>query len=396
MREQILVPVENDSFLVWTGPLLKSFNYKLAYSNMGGMRTTDVSISVVDLFCGAGGLTHGLEKAGLKVIAGIDADEGCKYPYERNNNARFMHRDLRSVDPTEVAALYPENCARVLVGCAPCQPFTRLGNLKCDPIRKDWDLLNAFTMISKAVMPDIISMENVHTLIHHEVYKQFMLSLSELGYSVNANLVDCQKYGVPQTRKRLVVLASKLGEISLLPPLQRPKSRTVRQTIGALPPLMAGEADPSDTMHRARNLTPINLKRIRQSKPGGTWLDWERQLRLECHKREGGSSFDSVYGRMEWDKPSPTITTQFSNMGSGRFGHPEQDRAITPREAAMLQTFGKDYKFIGPGEPFSFSRLGRWIGNAVPVRLGRVIGDSIKAHIVSEYPSRGEREKAAE
>ena len=137
-------------------------------------------------------------------------------------------------------------------------------------------------------------------------------------------------------------------------------------------------------MHQAASLSPLNLKRIKQSKPGGTWLDWDKKLRCLCHRKKSGKSYGGVYGRMEWNKPGPTITTQFYVYGTGRFGHPEQDRALTLREGALLQTFPKKYKFIAPDRVYSLKKLGIHIGNAVPVRLGVIIGRSIKKHI-QEY-----------
>ena len=136
-------------------------------------------------------------------------------------------------------------------------------------------------------------------------------------------------------------------------------------------------------LHKASKLSPINLKRIRQSKPGGSWKDWDKDLLLECHQKDSGKSYVSVYGRMEWDKPSPTMTTQCNGIGNGRFGHPEQDRAISLREAALLQTFPKSYKFFDENNPLTTRQLSTHIGNAVPVKLGKVIGKSIKKHIES-------------
>ena len=136
-----------------------------------------------------------------------------------------------------------------------------------------------------------------------------------------------------------------------------------------------------DPLHKSAGLTEINLKRIKQSKPGGTWRDWDKTLLPECYKKPSGKSFGSVYGRMEWDKPSPTITTQFYSFGTGRYGHPEQDRAISLREGALLQTFPRNYKFFKDIDNISISTISRHIGNAVPVDLGKIIGMSINEHL---------------
>ena len=139
--------------------------------------------------------------------------------------------------------------------------------------------------------------------------------------------------------------------------------------------------DANDPLHRCAGLTPINLERIRQSIPGGTWRDWEERLMLNCHKKESGRSYKSVYGRMKWDEPSPTMTTEFYSLGTGRFGHPEQDRALSLREGALLQTFPEDYKFFQNVENMAISTISRHIGNAVPVDLGKIVGLSIQQHL---------------
>jgi DNA (cytosine-5)-methyltransferase 1 len=222
-------------------------------------------------------------------------------------------------------------------------------------------------------------MENVPQLVHHAVFARFLEDLA--GYDISWSVVDCAQYGVPQTRKRLVLLGSRLGPVSLLSPNRRVKLRTVRDAISKLRPLAAGEADPHDTLHSACRLSPLNLNRIKASRPGGTWRDWAPALRAKCHAKDTGKTYPSVYGRMEWDAPAPTITTQCFGFGNGRFGHPEQHRAITLREAAILQTFPRDYRFVADGTPVKFSVMGRLIGNAVPVRLGEVIAKSLVRHV---------------
>lgn len=156
---------------------------------------------------------------------------------------------------------------------------------------------------------------------------------------------------------------------------------TVRDAIGHLQPIAAGEVCKEDLLHRSSSLSNINVRRIRQSVPGGTWRDWDDDLKLNCHKKKSGHTFPSVYGRMEWNKPSPTITTQFYGYGNGRFGHPEQNRAISLREGAILQSFPDDYIFIDDEHPARKRELGTHIGNAVPVELGRAIGISIQRHL---------------
>ena len=172
-----------------------------------------------------------------------------------------------------------------------------------------------------------------------------------------------------------------LGDITIIPPTHNSEDVHVADYIADLPAIEAGGIDPADPLHRSSHLSEINLKRIRASVPGGTWRDWPENLRCECHKKESGQTYSSVYGRMTWEQIGPTITTQFYNYGTGRYGHPEQDRALSLREGALLQTFPADYDFINPERPFVFRDIARHIGNAVPVRLGEVIGISMLNHL---------------
>jgi DNA (cytosine-5)-methyltransferase 1 len=232
-------------------------------------------------------------------------------------------------------------------------------------------------------------MENVPELQRYEVFHDFLSVLTDQGFHFTNDskkwVVYSPDYGVPQYRRRLVIVASRLGPIELIPPTHRPREyRSVEDVLRKLPPLRAGEASVGDPLHRTSALSNRNLRRIRASRPGGTWRDWPRRLRADCHKEESGRTYRGVYGRMEWDKPSPTITTQFFGFGNGRFGHPEQDRALSLREGAILQSFPKRYQFAEPEADFSFKRIGRMIGNAVPVRLGAVIGKTIQRHL-DEY-----------
>ena len=347
------------------------------------------SISAVDLFCGVGGLTHGLEQAGIKVNAGIDIDGTCKYAYEENNEAGFICKDIDSVTGKYLSSLYPEDDIKLLVGCAPCQPFSPHTYKKKDrESDEEWGLLSKMQRLVEDVKPEIVSIENVPPMEKQGVFTDFVGALDDLDYHVHHEVVYCPNYGVPQKRRRLVLIASKLGEISLLSETHAPSEqkslkpyRTVRDTIGDLPEIKDGKVCDTDPLHWTRKLAEINKKRLKKSKPGGTWLDWDPELRAPCHQRASGATYKSVYARMEWDKPAPTITTQFYNFGTGRFGHPEQDRALSLREGALLQTFPQNYEFIAPSVPASITRLGVHIGNAVPVKLATVIGQSIQKHL---------------
>lgn len=349
-------------------------------------RNATRSLAAVDLFCGVGGLTHGLAKAGIPVLAGIDLDPACKFPFESNNKSMFVHSDIEEVKSEDLINLYPPDTIRILVGCAPCQRFSRYSRRHERSTDQKWEMLKHFSRLVEGVRPSIVSMENVPELTGHDVFQSFKESLERLGYRVSYSNVFCPDYGVPQLRTRLVLFASLLGDVKLLPPTRKPsKYKTVRQTIKKSPPIVAGGCDAVDTLHRASNLSPLNMERIRVSKAGSSWREWPAHLIAACHKAQSGENYPSVYGRMEWDKPSPTITTQFFGYGNGRFGHPEQDRAISLREGALLQTFPKKYRFCPKNADVSFSSLGRLIGNAVPVRLGEIIGKSIINHIGVNY-----------
>lgn len=340
--------------------------------------------TAIDLFCGIGGLTKGLSLSGIAVQAGIDIDNSCRFAYENNNNAQFINCDITSLTGDELEALYPDNTTRILVGCAPCQPFSKYTSRyrKDGQIDDKWNLLYSFSRLIHEVEPEVISMENVPEIEKEKVFFDFVSTLEHLNYFVNWKVVYCPQYGVPQNRKRLVLLASRLGEITLIPPLYDAEHYpTVRQAIGNLSRLRDGEQDANDLLHRSCKLSATNLKRIRQSVPGGTWRDWDEDLRLKCHKKESGKTYGSVYGRMLWDEPSPTITTQFYGYGNGRFGHPDQDRALSLREGAALQSFPPDYIFIDDEHPSNRREIGVHIGNAVPVELGRAIGISIRQHL---------------
>ncbi len=342
-------------------------------------------ISAVDLFCGVGGLTHGIIQSGINVVAGFDIEENCRFAYETNNpNAKFFKQDVSSLSGEEVEALYPQGGIKLLAGCAPCQPFSKYSQGR--DVRKDkkWPLLYAFSRIIREVKPELVTMENVPDVTKHEVYHDFISELEEQGYHIWAEQVFCPDYGMPQIRKRHVLLASRLGPIQLIKPTHAPENyKTVLDAIGKLPPIEAGDSDSKDRLHTASSLSPLNMKRIRASKPGGTWKDWPQELVATCHTKASGRSYGGVYARMQWDKPSPTMTTQCFGYGNGRFGHPTQDRALTLREAAILQTFPKRYKFVPNDRKIEFKPIGRMIGNAVPVKLGQIIGDSLVQHIFS-------------
>jgi len=335
-------------------------------------------VAGIDLFCGAGGLSYGLMRAGVRVVAGVDLDPACRFPFERNVGAPFLEADIGEISGGDLARLYPKGAVRLLAGCAPCQPFSPFRRGEDVSGDAKWGLLKDFARLVRELKPELVTMENVPGLASQSVFRGFVKSLERGGYNVDWASVYCPRYGIPQHRRRLVLLASSVGEVKVPPGrLENDQFRTVREAISKLPPLSVGEADPRDRLHRARSLTQTNVQRLRASRPGGSWEDWPLELRAPCHVRASGQSYRSVYARMSWDEPAPTITTQAYNFGTGRFGHPEQDRSITLREAALLQTFPRKYRFVRPREEIFFLIVGRLIGNAVPPRLAYHIGKEL-------------------
>lgn len=332
---------------------------------------------VVDLFCGVGALSHGLKRAGFKIVAGYDSDERCRFAYESNNKAKFFTRDVAELSADEIKLHFSGKSPSVLAGCAPCQPFsTYKHRYEEDP---QWNLVESFARIAVQVRPNFVTMENVPALTRYkggEVFNTFVKALEAAGYSVSWSITKCEEFGIPQKRRRLVLIAARDLQATALKVPKR-KIVTVRDAIGSLPKISAGQTHVRDRMHVASSLSELNIKRIRLSKQGGTWRDWPLQLRAVCHQRPSGKTYSGVYARMTWDDPSPTMTTQCYGFGNGRFGHPEQDRAISLREAAILQSFPHNYKFTHPKEPPSLKEVGRWIGNAVPVKLAEAIGKQL-------------------
>lgn len=350
------------------------------------MNKTKNKITAVDLFCGIGGLSYGLAKVGININAGIDIDESCRYSFETNCKTKFINKDIQRISGAELISLYNKKDTKVLVGCAPCQPFSSYTYKKDKGKDNRWQLLYEFLRLVKETDPVVVSMENVPTLLNFKkapVFYDFVSGLKDVGYFVWYKIIYSPDYGIPQKRKRLVLLASRIGEIELLPPTHTPENYiTVKEAIGHLEEIKSGEYSKNDFVHKASMLSEKNIERIKQSKPGGSWdKDWDDKLKLSCHTTEKGKTYVSVYGRMKWDEPSPTMTTFCTGIGNGRFGHPEQDRAISLREAAILQTFPEDYKFADNIDELKFSKSSRHIGNAVPPKLGEIIGKSILHHL---------------
>lgn len=332
-----------------------------------------------DFFCGAGGLTYGLRNAGIEVVAGVDSDIRCSLAYENNNRgAKFIHKDIGHVEleDLELDKLLPKNNNVLFAGCAPCQPFS--SHRKDFRKKPEATLLGKFGRLVCAAMPDYVLLENVPGLAKvrgFSTFRRFLNMLDRCNYLYICGVLDAQYYGVPQRRRRLVLLATRKKQVSLPDPKHgdglRPV-KTVRDAIAGFPPIAAGECHPTILNHAAAYITKINLKRLQVTPAdGGDRRSWPPSLRLACHANNHLGHTD-VYGRMHWDKPAPALTGKCASISNGRYGHPEQNRAISLREAAALQSFPNKYKFFGYNKNISMQ-----IGNAVPVKFAEELGRHI-------------------
>lgn len=258
-------------------------------------------------------------------------------------------------------------------GCAPCQPFSKQNRqrAKMDP-RKT--LLAEFGRFVEHWLPEYVFIENVPGMQKLKGNKgplpAFKSLLRKLGYYFDVRVLPALWFGVPQTRERLVLLACWGAGISLPEPIHGPDKEpyaTVQDWIGGLAPLVAGQTDSKEPSHRAAALSTLNLARIASTPEGGGRESWPNRLLLDCHKNHVGHT--DVYGRLAWNKPAVGLTTRCISYSNGRFGHPDQDRAISVREAACLQTFPKDFVFYG-----SLNYRAKQIGNAVPPLMARSVG----------------------
>lgn len=339
----------------------------------------------IDFFCGAGGLTRGLLDAGVTVVAGFDVDGRCRETYENNNrHTKFYEEDISRIKPARLwGVLGTRRTADLLLaGCAPCQPFSQHKNgtlsekgrtvKKADP---DSKLLGAFARLVGAVRPGQVLIENVPGLTRirgFSTYRRFVRMLTTLGYDISEGVLDAKDFGVPQTRRRYVLIAIRGKSATLPEPAFGPglaNYPTVRDAISHFPPIRAGGCHPFVPNHESAVISEINLNRLRYTpQDGGDRRAWPSDLVLGCHKGSHDGHTD-VYGRMFWDRPAPTLTGKCHSISNGRYGHPSQDRAISLREAASLQTFPDNYIFRGTRQ-----HIARMIGNAVPVRFGEALG----------------------
>lgn len=341
--------------------------------------------TAIDLFAGVGGLTLGLKKAGFKVVAGIEFDHIAAETYRSNHpSIPLIEADIRSVSTESIKSLLNGKPLSLLAGCPPCQGFSsvrRLNRKKQVRDRRNALILEYLRFVHE-LKPLTILMENVPGLLEYELFDSCVERLSEIGYAVKYGVVNIEEFGVPQRRKRLVMIGSQLADIDL--PAARGRRRTVRETIQKL-------QDPEksrDPLHRrVANHTPEVQEIIRRiPRNGGSRKDLPARFTLSCHKRQR-VGFSDVYGRMRWDDVAPTITGGCLNPSKGRFLHPEKNRAITAREAALLQSFPASYKFP---QAISKDALGLLIGNALPPTFAYVQGRHIERHL-TEYSTTTKR-----
>lgn len=392
---QVTTALESDGWTVLRIPehdvrkkaLLKRTVDRLASQLLAVKKTMKkrmAKLTAVDLFAGGGGLTEGLKRAGFHIVAAVESDDHAAATYKVNHpEVCLLRRDAVEVSGSDLGWKID-----LLAGCPPCQGFTRLNRrLGDDPRNK---LIFQMFRIAREMRPKAIMMENVPGLTTKgkDDYEQLKRKLESLGYKLKEGLLDAADYGVPQRRLRLILLGGLGFEI------QMPQAthggdglpwRTVRHAIGSMEsPLTFSEARkegkvlPSD-WHLVRTLSEKTLSRLMAAKPGKSWTHIPEELRPECH-RNGFRGFSNVYGRMEWDKPSPTITGGCTTFSKGRFGHPEANRTISVREAALLQTFPKKYKFDTP----YIDRVCNIVGNALPCKFAEILSKQCHDAILAQ------------
>ena len=332
----------------------------------------------IDIFCGAGGLTYGLKEAGINVIKGVDVDETSRETYLKNNRgASFIAKDVRKLTKDElIGDTDRSKNLLLLAGCAPCQPFSAQNKAKT-PKDTRRSLIMDFFRLVKEILPEYVLVENVPGFMkkNNRYHTKFVKNLSLLGYDYVEKVINAADYGVPQKRLRYVLLASRLGKIDFPPETHGPGRqayKTVADAIAKYPKIRAGSFSRTVPNHISKSLSETNMVRIKAiPKNGGSRRDLPKKLVLECHKNYKGHS--DVYGRMSFDKPAPTLTCRCTSFTNGRFGHPVQNRPISLREAAAIQTFPDDYIFYSP----NMTKAAVHIGNAVPVLLAEKLGETI-------------------
>lgn len=341
-------------------------------------------IVALDIFCGAGGVTYGFRKAGITVGVGVDSNEDCRFTYTQNNPASaFIKEDIRKLSAkkllSQVNSLNSKDFL-LLAACAPCQPFSAQNQYRDNS--NDRAVLRHVERLVRELRPDFLFIENVPGLqqVHgFSAFRRLVSALKSFRYNSRFAVMDAAWLGVPQHRRRLVLTASQYSEAPWVTQShgQEPGLTpyvTVRDVISRYPSIQAGQEHPIVPNHLCAKIAAHNLERLRSTPiNGGSRSEWSSDLVLECHK--GHDGHPDVYGRLRWDAPAPTLTARCTSISNGRYGHPEQDRGISAREAAALQGFDDSYMFHG-----GILHITRQIGNAVPPILAHKFGVAFIGH----------------
>ena len=341
-------------------------------------------LKAIDFFCGGGGMSYGMQQAGIDVLAGIDFESSCKQTYEENvKGARFIDADvfdLKEIELKKELNIKKNDKDLILIGCSPCQ-FWSIINTDKGKSKKSKNLLVEFERFVKYFKPGYVVVENVPGVLRQKKESgldAFINWLEDNKYKVHFEVHNTNDYGVPQSRKRFTLVANRIGKNNIFPEKDTGKKLVVKDVIGAdngFPKIKAGHKDNTDFMHTVPNVSDLTLKRLKKvKKDGGTRSGFAKnpELQLNCFIGRD-NSFKDTFGRLWWNKPSPTITTKFFSVSNGRFVHPDENRALSLREGATLQSFPKDYKFYGTSQ----SSIARLIGNAVPPEYAKRIGIAI-------------------
>jgi DNA (cytosine-5)-methyltransferase 1 len=352
-------------------------------------------IRVYDFFSGCGGTSVGFGQAGIRHALALDSCPDAIATFQKNfPGIPVIKEPIEAVDVKRIQEYFTNNLEiKLFCGCAPCQPFTKQKTNTKKQVSSDErrGLLAYFADIVHECLPELVFVENVPGMQKVSVedcgpFASFVAQLEQDGYFVAYDVIAAQDYGAAQVRRRLVLVASKLGKITLPEPTHGPRGTrayvTVREAIGSFPPVEHGTEHPDRRNypnHRAAALSPLNLERIKHTGINGR-RDWPAKLLPNCYaKKKNGKSYkghSDCYTRLAWDEPAPGLTTRCISYSNGRFGHPEQDRAITVREAASLQGFPHSFVFTG-----SLCSMACQIGNAVPVQVAKAFGRHFVKHI---------------
>lgn len=346
------------------------------------MSRTKNKLKAVDFFCSIGGVSLGFKQAGIEVLGGIDIDKSCQETYEKNIGAKFLTADVSNLDKRAIGKFFKIRRNQrnlIFVGCSPCQYYSNIKTNKTKS-RKTRLLLEDFQEFVDFYRPGYVFIENVPGLDKNpeSPLGKFKTFLKENEYIFDDDVLNAKYFGVPQNRRRYVLIATRAKNRVKLPAGNKEIVKTVKDAIGnpiIFPPIQHGSIDNSFFLHTSARLSAINLKRIRSTpQNGGSRLDWkDKSLQPACYKNHKGHT--DVYGRMHWNKPSPAITTRFVSFSNGRYGHPEQDRAISLREGATLQSFPENFIFYSNSQ----GTVAKMIGNAVPPKLAEAIGKCINS-----------------